>query len=259
MAPGAAGARSVTVTVTGRPPAGARTLALDVGGSDLKALALGPGGEYLSAHLKTPTPRPATPAALIPALAGLGERARAESPFERVAVGFPGVVVRGVVHTAPNLDGDWTGVELGRALEEALGCPTRAANDADVQGFGAIEGRGTELVLTLGTGLGGALFVDGHLVPNLELGHHPWRDGRTYEELLGNAALHEVGVERWLVRIWEAIDVLDRVVNFRVLYLGGGNARLLPERLPERVARVDNVMGLIGALKLWELGAPGPS
>ncbi len=236
-----------------------RTLALDVGGSDLKALVLGPDGGYLSTHQKTPTPRPATPAAVTSALQGLAERARAQSPFERVAVGFPGVVVQGVVHTAPNLDGGWAGAALGRALEAGLGRPVRVANDADVQGYGAIEGVGTELVLTLGTGLGGALFTDGHLVPNLELGHHPWRDGHTYEELLGNQALHEIGVERWLGRLWEAVAVLERVVNYRALYLGGGNARLLPPALPPGVARVDNVMGLVGALKLWELGAPGPS
>jgi len=255
VAPGEARGTAVSGAVTGGP----RTLALDVGGTDLKALVLGTDGGRLSAHEKTPTPRPATPEALLGALQALAERVGREAPFDRVAVGFPGVVLQGVVQTAPNLDGDWGGVALGLALEEALGRPTRVANDADVQGYGAIEGRGTELVLTLGTGLGGALFTDGRLVPNLELGHHPWRDGYTYEELLGNRALQEVGVERWLTRLWEAVAVLERVVNYRALYLGGGNARLLPETLPARVVRVDNVMGLVGALKLWELGAPGPS
>ncbi len=109
--------------------------------------------------------------------------------FDRISVGFPGVVVDGVTKTAPNLHPKWTGFPLAKKLEHTLKKPVRVANDAGVQGFGDIEGRGVEMLLTLGTGMGCALFNDGRYVPNLELAHHPLRKGKTYEEYVGAKAL----------------------------------------------------------------------
>jgi polyphosphate glucokinase len=141
---------------------------------------------------------------------------------------------------------------LGQALEERLGKPTRVANDADVQGLGVIEGRGVELVLTLGTGIGSALFTDGRLTPNLELGHHPFEKDKTYEERLGDEALRSKGLERWNRRLQRAISILDYIFNYRVLYLGGGNAKRIAFELPSNVRTVENIHGLLGGIRLWE-------
>jgi polyphosphate glucokinase len=171
--------------------------------------------------------------------------------FDRVSVGFPGVVVDGVVHTAVNLHPDWIGFDLARTLRLLLGKPVRAANDADIQGYGVIEGSGVELVLTLGTGLGTALFVNGHLVPNLELGHHPFRKQQTYEEQVGRAALDAVGKRRWNRRVRQMLDLLGRIINYRMVYLGGGNAKKLEGPLPENARVVSNEAGLLGGITLW--------
>lgn len=118
-----------------------------------------------------------------------------------------------------------------------------------------IEGRGVELVLTLGTGIGSALFLDGRLVPNLELGHHPFRGNRTYEELLGDAARKRLGKAAWNRRLRPAIEMLLKTFSCRALYLGGGNARRIRGRLPRRVRVVSNLAGILGGMELWR-GAP---
>lgn len=108
-------------------------------------------------------------------------------------------------------------------------------------------------MVTLGTGFGGSLFVDGRLVPNLELGHHPFRKGKTYEEVLGKAGLERLGKQKWTRRLHEAIEQLQHLFNFRRVYVGGGNAKKLkePETLPHNVVVVDNTAGLLGGIALW--------
>jgi len=179
------------------------------------------------------------------------ELAKAQGSFDRVSVGFPGVVRRGVTVTAPNLNGNWGGFRLADALTKKLGVPVRVANDADVQGFGVIEGYGVELVVTLGTGFGSGLFVDGKLVPNLELGHHPLQKGKTYEDLLSDAVRKKIGKRKWSKRLVRAIQTLDRTFNYDRLYVGGGNAARITVKLPENVKIVSNVAGLLGGLALW--------
>ena len=225
------------------------TLALDVGGSDLKALLLDATGKALGKALKHPTPGPAQPVAVMKVLEQL---ARQLGPADRCSVGFPGVVRGGRVGTAVNLTPRWVGMDLQQAMQRRLGIPVRVANDADVQGLGAIRGNGVELVTTLGTGFGSGLFVDGVLVPNLELGHCPFRDGKTFEQLLGNKNLKTIGVARWNRLLRKAIDQLRVVFNFRRLYLGGGNARLVNFSRPRDVSVVSNRAGLLGGIRLWD-------
>ena len=110
-------------------------------------------------------------------------------------------------------------------LSQRLAKPVRVANDADVQGLGAIAGKGVELVITLGTGFGSALFLDGKLVPNLEMGHHEFRKGETYEQQLGRAAMDKVGEKKWNNRLGKAIAQLEHLFNYDCLYLGGGEAK----------------------------------
>jgi polyphosphate glucokinase len=226
-----------------------RTLCIDIGGTGLKTMIVSESGKPLSERTRIDTPRPATPRAIGAALLKtMPDRSR----FDRVSVGFPGVVVDGVTRTAPNLHPSWAGFDLATWVLRSTGRPTRVLNDAGVQGHGVIQGRGTEVCVTLGTGFGFSLFVNGHYVPNVEFGHHPFRKGKTYEELLGDAALKRRGKEKWNRTLAAAVAQLQETFNFRVLYLGGGNARNVDIALPRNVKLVDNVAGLLGGVKLWE-------
>ena len=225
-----------------------RTLAIDIGGSGLKMMTLGPFGEPLNERERRLTPKPATASAV---LAVLEAMIAEQPPFGRIAAGFPGVVASGKTLTAVNLDPSWIGFDLGKALSEMAGVQTRVANDADIQGLAVIEGVGTEFVLTLGTGLGSALYVDGRLVPNLEIAHHVFRKNKTYEEHLGIAALHRLGKIRWNELLREAVDQLRITFNFHRLFIGGGNARKVREPIAEDVQLVSNRAGLLGCIHLW--------
>lgn len=227
---------------------GVRTLSIDIGGSGIKTFVLDEEGNPVTERIRRPTPSTPTPDAV---MAELDILIKKQGEFDRISVGFPGVVRFGEVRTAVNLDPSWVGFHLADALEKATNKPTRVANDADVQGLAVIEGKGVELVLTLGTGLGSALFINGHLVPNLEMGHHPFRKGKTYEEYLGAASLDDKGKKKWNGYIQEAMENLERLFNYRMLYLGGGNAKKIDFELPDNAVRVPNVAGLLGGIKLW--------
>jgi polyphosphate glucokinase len=243
-------ARNIGLRVAPSKTAGGTlTLAIDIGGTGLKALVLGPDGEPRTERMRVETPRPATPQRVLRAIFALIEPLE---DFDRVSVGFPGVVVDGVTRTAPNLHDAWRGFELARALAEKTRRPVRVLNDAGIQGFGVIEGRGVEMVLTLGTGMGCALFVNGVYVPNLELAHHPFRRGKTYEELLGARAMKKVGKKKWNKRLQAAISQIDPIFNPTQIYLGGGNAKHVRFELPPHVKVTENVAGLLGGIALWQ-------
>ena len=228
--------------------AGPRTLAIDIGGTGLKAMVLDASGKEVTERVRVPTPRPATPKAILSALAKMLPSLGA---FDRVSCGFPGVVVEGVTRTAPNLHKTWAGFDLAHALMTLTKRPARAINDAGVQGFGVVKGRGVEMLLTLGTGMGCALFVDGIYVPNLELAHHPFRGHKTYEEYIGAAALDSVGKKKWNRRVARVLAQIDPIWNPRHIYLGGGNAKHLVIELPPHVTITSNLAGLLGGIALW--------
>jgi polyphosphate glucokinase len=227
---------------------GKRTLTIDIGGTGVKAIVLDEKGVPVTERARVETPQPATPDAVIKAVL---EVVAKQGEYDRVSVGFPGVVRNGKTETAANLDKKWVGFDLAKALYKKLGKPVRVCNDADVQGFGAIEGHGVELVITLGTGLGSALFINGDLVPNLEMGHHPFRRGKTYEEMLGKKALDKVGKKKWNKRLERAISQLEALFNYDHLYIGGGNAKKIKFKLPPNVRTVENLAGLLGGIALW--------
>jgi polyphosphate glucokinase len=226
------------------------TLDIDIGGTGIKMIALDPRGRPLTQRARMLTPHPARPSAVIDVI----RRMLTTQPrFERVSVGFPGIVVDGVVRTAPNLGTpDWRGHDLARDLARLTGAPVRVINDADLQGYGVVEGRGVELVLTLGTGLGSALFLDGRLVPNLELGHHPFKKGKTYEERVMDTVLKRIGKKEWSHRVHEALEQVTLTFNPRLIYLGGGNVSHLRGELPKNVRTFTNVEGMSGGVKLWQ-------
>ncbi len=227
-----------------------RTLAIDIGGSGLKALVLDPTGEPVNRKVRRPTPDEPTPERVLSVLAQI---IGCQPPFDRVAAGFPGVVRAGTTLTAANLHPDWIGFDLARALGEHTGKPTRVANDADIQGLAVIAGNGLEMVLTLGTGLGSSLYLDGTLVPNLEIAHHVYRNNRTYEDYLGNAALKRRGRRKWSRHLRAAVAQLESAFNFDRLFIGGGNSRKASRAgLDANVTFVPNLAGLLGGIYLWE-------
>ncbi|MEL7246345.1 MAG: ROK family protein [Cyanobacteria bacterium J06573_2] len=225
-----------------------RTLSVDIGGSGVKVMVLDNSGNPLTEKLRVETPQPASRKLVIDAIL---ELAKSAGEFERVSVGFPGVVRNGVTKTAVNLDSDWIGFDLATALSQFLKKPVKVVNDADMQGLAAIAGEGVELVVTLGTGFGSALFVNGKLVPNLEMGHHRFRKGDTYEEQLGRSALKKVGNEKWNKRLRKAIDSLESLFNYDYLYIGGGEAKNIDIKLPSNVKVIPNIFGLLGGIALW--------
>ena len=229
--------------------AGAITLAVDIGGTGIKTMLLDDGGKPLTDRMRAKTPSPATPKAIsdiIVDFAGkLGE-------FDRVSIGFPGVIKKGVVYTAANLDKKWIKYDLAGDLSERLRKPVRVANDAVVQGLGAVSGVGVELVITLGTGMGAALYLDGRPIPSLEMGHHPFRKGKTYEDELGRSALAKHGRKKWNKRLGEAIDQLYRLFYYDRLYIGGGNAAKITIDVPKNASIISNQDGILGGIKLWE-------
>ena len=241
------------MAIAPRTASGPRTLTIDVGGSGLKASVLDARGAMLVERVRVPTPVGRPPALVIEALARLVAPLPA---YDRISVGFPGVVRDGKVLTAPNLGHRaWAGFDLARALSRRLGKPTRIANDADLQGLAVVKGRGVELVVTLGTGFGTALYWDGRLAPHLEVAHHPFRKGQTYEEQLGNAARKRIGNKKWTRRLERAIETLRALTHFDHLYIGGGNAWKLRFDPDPDVTLVSNEAGIRGGIALWRAGA----
>jgi len=225
------------------------TLAIDIGGSGIKMMALDPDAKPLTERVRAETPVKPTPDRILSVL----EQLRASMPaFDRVSVGFPGVIKHGCTLTAANLHPEWLGYNFQGELESRWSKPVRVANDAAVQGYGAMRGEGVELVLTLGTGMGSALFTWGRLCPGLELGHHPLRKGKSYEEYLGRAGYKRYGRHKWNKILQKAIAQTAHTFNWDHLYIGGGNAKLVTFELPANVSLVSNQDGLLGGLKLWE-------
>jgi polyphosphate glucokinase len=247
------------------------TLSIDVGGTGLKASVLSKSGTMMADRVRVETKYPLAPDGGEGLVAALTALVKPLPEADRVSCGFPGMVRNGVVLSAPHfvckkgpgspvdkkLVDAWARFDLASALSKAFGKPTKVANDADVQGAAVVEGKGLEVVITLGTGMGSAFFNDGILMPHLELGHHPFRKDETYDENLGELARKNKGDESWNHRVREAIARIDALFFFDHLYIGGGNARRvnrdeLGEAL-ERITVVDNSAGILGGIKLWEV------
>jgi polyphosphate glucokinase len=228
-----------------------RILSIDIGGSRIKATILDPDGNMLTDFHKIDTPSTADPNSVIQAILTL---TKDFEEFNRVSVGFPGYTRIGVIYTAPNLGSSkWEGVPLSNMLADALGKPVRVLNDADMQGLGVIRGSGLEMVLTLGTGFGTALFYEGTLLPHLELAHHPFSKDRTYDDYIGERALIEVGLEKWNKRLKKILLVLKTVFNYDHLYIGGGNSKKITFDIGNMITLVSNVDGIKGGAKLWQM------
>jgi polyphosphate glucokinase len=229
---------------------GKLTLAIDVGGTRLKAGLLDQNGDMVAGPNRVNTPQHPNPQVVVDALVGL---AAPLGDFDRISVGFPGVVRRGQVLTAPNLGTpEWQHFPLAASLTDKLGKPARMLNDAEVQGLGVISGKGLECVITLGTGMGFALFQDGLPAPHLELSQHPIHKGKTYDQFIGVVAFREVGRKRWNRRLRRVLGCITTLVGFDTLYIGGGNAKQMDLELAPNIRPVSNEAGITGGVKLWD-------
>lgn len=234
---------------------GLHTLAVDIGGSKIKATVLDASGEPVAEPVRVRTPRRLSPSGLVDVIQTLS----AELPaYHRVSVGFPGIVVDGTVYTAPNLGTRrFRGARLAVEIRRRLRRPTRVVNDTEMHAYGVIGGAGVEVVLALGTGVGVALFCDGRPGPQFALTtlppHTPGATGRARASAdLGNAARKRLGSRAWSAQVMRVVDHLRELTDFDRLYLGGGNGRRVRVELPDDVIVVDNAAAFDGGARLWK-------
>ncbi len=240
-------------------------LGIDVGGTGVKAALVDLAtGTLASDRVREKTPQPATPEAVTATVASVvaqvldGETVPDDLP---VGCGLPGVVTEGILRTAANIDKSWEGVSVEGIVGEALGRRVLAINDADAAGlaelaYGAAEGvSGTVLLLTIGTGIGSALFIDGRLVPNTEFGHLEFH-GKDAELRVSGAARSRRGLgwKSWAREFDEYLDRLELYFWPDLIILGGGVSKdmakyehLLTTRAPVKAAELLNVAGIVGA------------
>jgi polyphosphate glucokinase len=246
------------------------TLAIDIGGTGLKASVLDASGAMVADRVRVPTKYPLEPDGDAGLVGTLVKLVRPLPEADRVSAGFPGMVRGGLILSAPHFVTEsgpgsktdnhlvkaWARFDLAGALQEALGKPTKVANDADVQGAAVVQGTGLEFVITLGTGFGTAAFLDRNLLPHLEIAHQPFRKGETYNDQLGERTRKDIGDDRWNARVRKAITQLDALLFFDHLYIGGGNARRVRRDelgdVLEKTTIVDNNAGILGGIRLWE-------
>lgn len=245
-------------------PAGPYTLSVDCGGTGLKCLVVDADGRPVTRRVRVRTPYPCPPERLVGELVELG-RATAHR-FDRVSVGMPGLVRHGVVRWTPHyvtaagpftdvvpaLVDAWVGLDLRALLAEAYRRPTLVVNDAEMAGLSTIRGRGYEVMLTIGTGLGFAHYDAGVLLPKIEVSAAPFRDGQSFDQQLGHHARRDVGPDRWTDRVEQAVATLDRVFSWDHGYLGGGGTKYLVRPLAARVDLVANTAGVLGGVRLWD-------
>lgn len=245
------------------------TLCVDCGGGGIKAAVFDENSYQLSPALREPVPYPLPPEKLLDIVATLADQL---PPFDRVTLGMPGMIRHGVViytphyinragprtKPLPELIDKWSHFDMAAAIINKFGVPSLVLNDAEVASAGLVTGRGLEFFMTLGTGLGSALIDNGVLSPHLELSHAPMRWGLTFDDVLGEHERRRLGDSAWSRRVLRALELLEPVIRWDTLYIGGGNAsRLSPSaqaRLPE-VEFVPNAAGMRSGVRAWSLAA----
>lgn len=256
--------------MTSAATSGPRTLAVDCGGGGIKASVLDASGTLHVPPVRVPTPYPLPPERLVQTVLRI---AQGLPPADRATVGMPGMLRHGVVIATPHyvtragprtrvdpeLLSAWSGKDMAAAFGEALRLPVLVLNDAEVHGAGVVSGSGLEVVLTLGTGLGSAVFDGGVLAPHLELSHAPVRRGVSYDGYLGEHERRRLGDGAWSRRVRRAVDGLRPVFHWDRIYLGGGNARRISPTallaLGDDVVVVPNSAGIVGGVRAWSLSS----
>ena len=226
-----------------------RILCIDIGGTGLKAAVVGAKGQFLAERVRIKTPKHRTPKEIVPLLVAL---VKPLGTFDHVTIGFPGVVKNGKVYSAPAYGtDDWSGFALAAEMKKRLKKPVKLLNDADVQGLAVINGKGLELVCTLGTGFGTAWFRDGELMPHMDLAHLVVHKKDDFDRYIGDQTRRKIGNKAWNKRLHKLIGVLETVFNYDTLHLGGGNSRCVDFKLPKNVAIASNDAGMEGGAYAW--------
>ncbi|MEX2232156.1 MAG: ROK family protein [Cyclobacteriaceae bacterium] len=226
-----------------------KILSIDIGGSRIKGTILDIDGNMLMDYQRISTPKFAGPENV---MQGIVELTKNFNRYTKVSVGFPGYVRGGTIYTAPNLGTNkWRKIHLSDELSGILKKPVRVVNDADMQGLGVASGQGLEMVITLGTGFGTALLMNGTLLPHLEIGQHPFTRRKTYDQYIGNNALEDIGPEKWNKRLEKVLAVLKTVFNYDHLFISGGNSKKISIELDKNITLVSNMDGIKGGAKLW--------
>jgi polyphosphate glucokinase len=222
-------------SAAGLPDPG-RILVIDIGGSHVK-VRMGADGQIRKV---VSGPR-MTAAAMVHDVRKL----TSDLPYEAISIGYPGLVLRGQAAAEPfNLAPGWMGYDFAKAF----GRPVRVINDATMQALGGYTG-GRMLFLGLGTGLGATLILDGAVEP-MEIGHMPYKHGRSFEEYAGERGRQRLGNRKWRKAVADVVTQLKAVLEVDYVVLGGGNVRRLKE-LPEGARRGDNVNAFTGGLRMW--------
>jgi polyphosphate glucokinase len=243
----------------GTPGAPGAAIGIDIGGSGIKgALVDVRAGRLTTERIRLPSPAPATPAAVAAVVGDLLTRIGSHAA---VGITLPAVVRAGIVETAANIHRSWIGVDAVDLFSAIAGRPVTVLNDADAAGmaeigFGAGRGvGGTVVVVTLGTGIGTAVFADGTLVPNTELGHLPLGAGDA--EQWASAAAREredLSWKKFAKRLEDYLSLLERLLWPQLILLGGGVSKKADEflgylslRTPVLAAELRNDAGIVGA------------
>jgi polyphosphate glucokinase len=214
-----------------------KILAIDIGGTNVKLKA-----SDQSESRKFPSGKELTPKQMIH---GVTELAK-DWQYDNITVGFPGPIAHDKILKEPvNLGKGWVNYDFG----QAFGKPTKLINDAAMQALGSYEG-GRMLFLGLGTGLGSAMVVD-NIVQPMELGHLPYRKGRTYEDYAGLRGMNRLGKKRWRHQVRVVIETLQAALEPDDVVIGGGNAKRLTE-VPMGCRLGDNANAFVGGFKLWK-------
>lgn len=235
-------------------------LGIDVGASGIKgALVNVQTGEMVGKRYRVDMPQPSTPENAALAMAGIVKHFDYKG---KIGVGFPSVVKNGVALTAANLDKTWIGANIETVVSTATGCEVIALNDADAAGmaemrFGKGKGKlGTVVLITIGTGLGSAVFTDGHLLRNTEFGHILMKNGLVAEKYAADSIRknEELSWRKWGKRFNEVLEYIDLYLQPSVIFLGGGSSKYFDEfkdrikiKTPVEPAALLNSAGIIGA------------
>ena len=191
--------------------------------------------------------------------------------INRLTVGLPGMIRDGKVVVIPHyinkkgprskpdlkLKKQWFGLDLQKELIKRLKIPVLVLNDAEVHAAAVISGKELETVLTFGTGLGSAIFLNGRLSPHLEISHATIRHGKTIDSWIGEISRKRVGNKLWSRRVKTLIEELYPVILWDKLYLGGGNAQRISKtalkNFDYKVKLIPNSAGVSGGVRAWDL------
>ena len=244
------------------------TLAIDCGGGGIKASVLDHSGTLRAHPVRATTPYPLPPERLVSVIRSLADQL---PRAQRATVGMPGMIRHGIVVATPHyvcragprtkvlpeLVSAWSGFDMREAVEASLGMPALVLNDAEVHGCGLVTGVGLEMVITLGTGLGNAIFDNGVLAPHSELSRGTVKWGLTFDEYLGEHERIRLGDAHWSRRVRNVVESYQPVYLWDRLYIGGGNARRITAtvvaRLGDRVVLANNAAGILGGVRAWDM------